>query len=75
MIYVIAYIWRIRRNNLTNWSLEWSYKVGTILMNTALFLKVLVETVQAHHLEPHPAQISQKEKQLVRYRGNAYLYR
>lgn len=37
-------------------------------------VKVLVETVQAHHLEPHPAQISQKEKQLVRYRGNAYLY-
>ena len=30
--------------------------------------------VLSHHLVPHPAEISQKEKQLVRYLGSAYLY-
>lgn len=36
--------------------------------------KVLVGTVFTHHLAPHPSEITQKEKQLVQYRGNAYLY-
>lgn len=33
-----------------------------------------VETVFAHELVPHPKQIAQKEKQLVKYTGNVYLY-
>ena len=33
-----------------------------------------VEAVFSNHLAPHPAEITQKEKQLVQYRGNAYLY-
>ncbi|XP_043285075.1 dolichyl-diphosphooligosaccharide--protein glycosyltransferase subunit 1 [Venturia canescens] len=35
---------------------------------------VEVETVMTHDLEPYPHQITQKDKQLVRYRGNLYLY-
>lgn len=31
-------------------------------------------TVFTHHLTPHPAEITQKEKQLVQYRGSAYFY-
>ena len=30
--------------------------------------------VFTHHLALHPAEITQKEKQLVRYRGSAYIY-
>nr|CAG4650097.1 EOG090X04O4 [Sida crystallina] len=37
-------------------------------------VKVQVEIVLTHYLAPHPAEITQKEKQLVQYRGNAYLY-
>lgn len=37
-------------------------------------VKVLVGTVFTHHLSPHPKEITQKEKQLVQYRGNAYIY-
>nr|CAG4638394.1 EOG090X04O4 [Cyclestheria hislopi] len=37
-------------------------------------VKVRVDTVFAHHLKPHPAEISQKEKQLVTFQGSAYLY-
>lgn len=34
----------------------------------------MVATVFSHFLNPHPAVITQKEKQLFQYRGNAYLY-
>jgi len=37
-------------------------------------IKLQVEAVFSNHLSPHPAEITQKEKQLVQYRGNAYLY-
>nr|CAG4643894.1 EOG090X04O4 [Lepidurus arcticus] len=37
-------------------------------------IKVKVETVFTHQLKPHPAEITQREKQLVRYYGNHYLY-
>ncbi|PNF17111.1 Dolichyl-diphosphooligosaccharide--protein glycosyltransferase subunit 1 [Cryptotermes secundus] len=33
-----------------------------------------VETVYTHQLTPHPASITQKEKQLVLYHGNHYFY-
>lgn len=39
-----------------------------------LTVQVLVGTVFTHHLSPHPKEITQKEKQLVQYRGNAYIY-
>lgn len=35
---------------------------------------VEVEAVFTHELDPYPKEITQKEKQLVRYAGNAYLY-
>lgn len=34
----------------------------------------MVATVFSHFLNPHPAIITQKEKQLVQYKGNAYIY-
>jgi len=34
---------------------------------------VLVATVFANHLTAHPVEITQKEKQLVQYRGSAYI--
>ncbi|EFX75282.1 hypothetical protein DAPPUDRAFT_226428 [Daphnia pulex] len=37
-------------------------------------VKVLVGTVFTHNLVPHPAEITQKEKQLVQYRGSAYIF-
>jgi oligosaccharyltransferase complex subunit alpha (ribophorin I) len=37
-------------------------------------LQVLVGTVFTHNLVPHPAEITQKEKQLVQYRGSAYIF-
>lgn len=36
--------------------------------------KVLVAAVFSHFLSPYPAIITQKEKQLVQYKGSAYLY-
>lgn len=33
-----------------------------------------VEVVLTHELTPHPKEISQKEKQLVKYTGNLYLF-
>ncbi|XP_069693452.1 dolichyl-diphosphooligosaccharide--protein glycosyltransferase subunit 1 [Periplaneta americana] len=33
-----------------------------------------VETIYTHQLTPHPASITQKEKQLVLYHGNHYFY-
>jgi len=33
-----------------------------------------VETIYTHLLTPHPASITQKEKQLVLYHGNHYFY-
>jgi len=36
-------------------------------------VKVLVATVFANHLTAHPVEITQKEKQLVQYRGSAYI--
>ena len=36
--------------------------------------KVLIGSVFTHSLAPHPAEITQKEKQLVQYRGSAYIY-
>jgi hypothetical protein len=38
------------------------------------FLQVDVETTSTHILTPHPAFITQKEKQLVLYHGNHYFY-
>ncbi|XP_071441704.1 dolichyl-diphosphooligosaccharide--protein glycosyltransferase subunit 1 [Hetaerina americana] len=35
---------------------------------------VEVEYVVTHHLKPHPAEIMQKEKQLVLFKGNYYVY-
>ncbi|XP_018313793.1 dolichyl-diphosphooligosaccharide--protein glycosyltransferase subunit 1 [Mycetomoellerius zeteki] len=35
-------------------------------------LTIELETVFAHELVPHPKQITQQEKQLVRYTGNVY---
>lgn len=35
---------------------------------------IAVETVATHQLEPHPKEITQKEKQLVKYTGNLYAY-
>lgn len=37
-------------------------------------VNVDVETVSTHELIPHPKEIKQKEKQLVKYTGNVYLY-
>ncbi|XP_015606406.1 dolichyl-diphosphooligosaccharide--protein glycosyltransferase subunit 1 [Cephus cinctus] len=37
-------------------------------------VSVEVEVVSTHELVPHPKEIIQKEKQLVRYTGNLYLY-
>nr|CAG4634736.1 EOG090X04O4 [Alona affinis] len=36
--------------------------------------KVLIGSVFTHNLNPHPTEITQKEKQLVQYRGSAYVY-
>lgn len=33
-----------------------------------------VETVSTHELDPYPREITQKEKQLVRWSGNVYVY-
>ncbi|XP_044008598.1 dolichyl-diphosphooligosaccharide--protein glycosyltransferase subunit 1-like [Aphidius gifuensis] len=35
---------------------------------------VEIETISTHQLEPYPKEITQKEKQLVKYNGNIYLY-
>lgn len=37
-------------------------------------LTIEVETILTHELVPHPKQIAQQEKQLVKYTGNAYAY-
>ncbi|XP_012252881.2 dolichyl-diphosphooligosaccharide--protein glycosyltransferase subunit 1 [Athalia rosae] len=37
-------------------------------------LVVEIETVSSHELIPHPKEITQKEKQLVRYFGNVHLF-
>lgn len=37
-------------------------------------MSVEVETIFSHELIPHPKQIAQKEKQLVKYIGNVYIY-
>ncbi|KAF7401307.1 hypothetical protein HZH68_007127 [Vespula germanica] len=37
-------------------------------------MSVEVETIFTHKLIPHPKQITQKEKQLVKYIGNVYIY-
>ncbi|KAI4504189.1 hypothetical protein M0802_000660 [Mischocyttarus mexicanus] len=37
-------------------------------------MSVEVETTFTHELIPHPKQITQKEKQLVKYIGNVYIY-
>ncbi|XP_015514091.1 dolichyl-diphosphooligosaccharide--protein glycosyltransferase subunit 1 [Neodiprion pinetum] len=37
-------------------------------------LAIEVETVSSNELVPHPKEITQKEKQLVRYFGNVYFY-
>lgn len=38
------------------------------------FLQVDVETICTHLLTPHPASVTQKEKQLILYHGNHYFY-
>jgi oligosaccharyltransferase complex subunit alpha (ribophorin I) len=35
---------------------------------------VEVETVYTHYIEPFPTEISQKDKQLVKYVGSHYLF-
>ena len=42
-------------------------------MNHTMF-QIDVETVYTHQLAPHPASITQKEKQLVLFHGNHYFY-
>lgn len=37
-------------------------------------MSVEIETILTHELVPHPKEITQKEKQLVKYIGNIYLY-
>lgn len=37
-------------------------------------MSVEVEMVLSHELVPHPKEITQKEKQLVKYMGNIYIY-
>lgn len=37
-------------------------------------VSIEIETVSTHELVPHPKEITQKEKQLVRYFGNVYLF-
>ncbi|XP_078036604.1 dolichyl-diphosphooligosaccharide--protein glycosyltransferase subunit 1 [Augochlora pura] len=37
-------------------------------------MSVDIEMVLSHELIPHPKEITQKEKQLVKYMGNIYLY-
>ncbi|KAG7200307.1 hypothetical protein KM043_017771 [Ampulex compressa] len=37
-------------------------------------VSVEVETIFTHELKPHPKEITQKEKQLVKYIGNVYIY-
>lgn len=37
-------------------------------------LTIEVETILTHELVPHPKQIAQQEKQLVKYTGNMYAY-
>lgn len=37
-------------------------------------MSVEIETILTHELVPHPKEITQKEKQLVKYVGNIYLY-
>lgn len=37
-------------------------------------MSVEIEWILAHELIPHPKEITQKEKQLVKYIGNIYLY-
>ena len=37
-------------------------------------VNVDVESISTHELIPHPKEIKQKEKQLVKYTGNVYLY-
>lgn len=37
-------------------------------------MSIEIETVLTHELAPHPKEITQKEKQLVKYVGNIYLH-
>lgn len=37
-------------------------------------LTIEIETIHTHELTPHPKEITQQEKQLVRYTGNVYTY-
>ncbi|XP_031839429.1 dolichyl-diphosphooligosaccharide--protein glycosyltransferase subunit 1 [Nomia melanderi] len=37
-------------------------------------MSVEIEMILSHELVPHPKEITQKEKQLVKYMGNIYLY-
>lgn len=37
-------------------------------------LTIEVETILTHELVPHPKEITQQEKQLVKYTGNVYVY-
>lgn len=37
-------------------------------------LTIEIETILTHELVPHPKQITQQEKQLVKYTGNVYVY-
>ena len=57
------------------WKLDW---IGEYLHICDLLLTLVwqvdVEKVYTHGLEPFPAEISQSEKQLVRFIGNHYLF-
>jgi oligosaccharyltransferase complex subunit alpha (ribophorin I) len=55
------------------------YLTSVSLKNTeskrlSYLFQVDVETIYTHQLTPHPASVTQKEKQLVVYHGNHYFY-
>lgn len=55
--------------------LQWHHEDAIcFLKKILLFLQVEVEYVVTHHLKPHPKEIMQKEKQLVLFKGNYYVY-
>ncbi|KZC13648.1 PREDICTED: dolichyl-diphosphooligosaccharide--protein glycosyltransferase subunit 1 [Dufourea novaeangliae] len=43
-------------------------------LNPRRTMSVEIEMILSHELLPHPKEITQKEKQLVKYTGNIYLY-
>lgn len=48
--------------------------VLTVMTAFIFLLQIDVEVIYTHLLKPHPASITQKEKQLVLFQGNHYVY-